>query len=62
MAKDWMTPAEFLAAHQGMIGRSALYEALRTGAIPSVRVGKKYLIPSDAFGRLLERHPTPTSR
>jgi len=27
------------------LGRSAIYEGCRTGAIPTIRVGHKYLIP-----------------
>ena len=30
------------------IGRSGAYDLLRTGAIPSIKIGKKYRIPKDA--------------
>lgn len=30
------------------IGRNTAYSLLRTGTIPSIRVGKKYRIPKDA--------------
>lgn len=36
------------------LGRGTIYEALRTGAIPSVRVGRKFLIPRAALERMLE--------
>lgn len=36
------------------IGRSAAYEWVRTGRIPSVRLGRKFLIPVAALERLLE--------
>lgn len=30
------------------VGRNVAYSLLRTGTIPSIRVGKKYRIPKDA--------------
>ena len=30
------------------IGRNGVYDLLRTGAIPSIKIGKKYRIPKDA--------------
>ena len=35
------------------IGRTAAYEAVRTGQIPSLRIGKRILIPIIAFENLL---------
>ncbi len=35
------------------LGRSTIYEALRAGTIPSIRVGRKYLIPVDMLHRFL---------
>ena len=35
------------------ISRNAAYQAARTGAIPSLRIGKRVLIPRDAFERFL---------
>ena len=49
----WSTVNEFLDAHKGHIGRSSLYERLRDRSIPSIRIGRKILIPSDALDRLL---------
>ncbi len=40
------------------LGRSAIYEALRTRAIPSIRVGKKYLIPVEGLRRWLLEQPS----
>jgi excisionase family DNA binding protein len=34
-------------------GRSATYEAVRTGKIPSVRIGRKIRIPRAGLARLL---------
>ena len=36
------------------IGRSAAYEAARTGEIPTIRIGKRVLVPVVALRRLLE--------
>jgi excisionase family DNA binding protein len=37
------------------IGRSAAYEAARTGQLPTIRIGKRLLVPIVALERLLER-------
>lgn len=50
------------------IGRNSAYEAIRRGDIPSVRIGKRLVIPKCALYRLLEgpghllRDATPTDR
>ena len=36
------------------IGRSAAYEAVTRGQLPSVRIGRRVLIPRAALDRLLE--------
>ena len=35
------------------IGRTAAYEAARTGDLPSVRIGRRILVPKAALERLL---------
>ncbi len=35
------------------IGRTAAYEAARTGEIPTIRIGKRILVPVAALERLL---------
>jgi len=35
------------------IGRKAAYEAARTGEIPTIRIGKRILVPVAALERLL---------
>jgi excisionase family DNA binding protein len=35
------------------LGRSATYEAIRRGEIPSIRIGKRLLVPRAALDRLL---------
>ena len=37
------------------ISRNLAYDAVRRGEIPSVRVGKRYLIPRRALERFLEQ-------
>ncbi len=37
------------------VGRSAAYEAARKGEIPTIRIGRKKLVPIAAIERLLEQ-------
>lgn len=39
------------------IGRNAVYEAVARGDIPSIRVGKRILVPRAALAKLLEGAP-----
>ncbi len=32
-----------------VIGRDAIYTAIRTGQLPHIRIGRKLLVPSDAL-------------
>lgn len=36
------------------IGRKACYEAARTGQVPTVRIGKRLLVPKAALAKLLQ--------
>ncbi len=36
------------------IGRSAAYEAARTGQLPTIRIGRRLLVPIVALERLLQ--------
>ena len=36
------------------IGRNSAYEGVRTGEIPSLRIGRRYLVPHAALFRMLE--------
>ncbi len=40
------------------IGRSAAYEAARTGQIPTIKIGKRILVPVAALERLLSEPAT----
>lgn len=43
---------EQAAAELG-IGRNQAYEAVHAGQIPSIRIGRRILIPKEAFERLI---------
>ena len=40
------------------IGRNQAYEAARRGEIPTIRIGKRILVPRAAFDRMLSEMPT----
>jgi excisionase family DNA binding protein len=42
------------AARKLGVGRNAGYRAARSGQIPTIRIGKRLLVPAAAFDRLLE--------
>jgi excisionase family DNA binding protein len=43
------------AAHELDICRNAAYQAVREGQIPSIRIGKRIIIPRAAFERMLDQ-------
>jgi excisionase family DNA binding protein len=52
-----MTPAVFTVAEVAQrlrLGRNSVYEAIRRGVIPALRVGRRIVIPAIAFDRFLE--------
>ena len=52
----WVTPAKFLKVNKGVIGRNLLYDMMRAGEIPHIRIGpKKILMPLDALDQIAER-------
>ena len=38
------------------IGRNSAYEAIKIGAIPSLRIGRRIVIPKSALERILAGH------
>ena len=46
----------------GLLGvsRNAAYVAVRTGEIPSIRIGRRVVVPKVAIERLLDREGDPT--
>lgn len=45
------------AAYELGISRNVAYTAVRNGEIPSIRIGKRIIIPRAAFERMLEGTP-----
>ena len=55
---EQITPQVYTVAETQRIlnlGRSSLYEAIARGGIPTIRIGKRLLIPRKALERMLER-------
>jgi len=52
---DVMTVSEAGAALR--LGRNGVYEAIRRGDIPSIRIGRRLLIPKAALVRMLDAIP-----
>lgn len=48
-----LTPIE--TAKLLRIGRGTVYEQIRIGAIPSIRMGRRILVPRAALMKMLER-------
>ncbi len=58
--RDCLTLSVTQAARILGVGRNTAYEAVRTGAIPSIRVGRRVLVPKAALERLLVNAPLPS--
>jgi excisionase family DNA binding protein len=52
--REWLTVARFRERNPHL-GKNLVYEAVRDGRLPSIRIGGKILIPSDALDQLLDR-------
>lgn len=50
---DRLTISVVEAARRLGIGRNQGYEAARRGEIPTIRLGKRYVVPLAAFERML---------
>lgn len=59
----YLSVEEFIARNcregRPLLGRTATYEALRRGELPHIRLGRKILIPEDAFDRMLAATAAP---
>ena len=51
--REWLTIKEFRVRFP-QFGANLTYEAVRRGELPSIKVGGKILIPSDALDQLLD--------
>lgn len=49
-------------AHALGIGRNLCYDKVKTGEIPSIRIGRRILIPCAALYRLLEGNESNNTR
>ncbi|WP_446667063.1 helix-turn-helix domain-containing protein [Flexivirga sp. B27] len=58
-ARVTITPDEAFATVG--VGRTAGYALLRDGTIPSRRLGKRYVIPAQAFSRFLSETGTASA-
>ena len=57
MKSNNLNPAVYSVEEAGRVlglGRAAAYEAARRGQIPTLRIGKRVLVPIRALERLLE--------
>ena len=52
--RKWYTVSEFRELFP-QISRTLLYQTVRSGQIPSIKIGGKILIPSNALDRLFEQ-------
>jgi len=59
--RQWLTPTQWLDQNPGLIGRTNLYGLVNSGEIPSIRIGKKILIPADALDRMFESETAVTT-
>jgi excisionase family DNA binding protein len=59
--REWLTVAKFKERNPAL-GKNLIYDAVREGRLPSIRIGGKILIPSDALDQLLERSGTARSQ
>ena len=49
----FITVKEFVAALNGSVNKHTVYAALQRKEIPSVRIGRRWLIPEDALTQML---------
>ena len=49
----FITVREFVAALNGSVNKNTVYAALHRKEIPSVRIGRRWLIPEDALTQML---------
>jgi hypothetical protein len=51
----YLSVDDWLKQNPGVIGRTLAFEAIRRGELPHIRLGRRILVPVDAFDVLLER-------
>ena len=50
----YVSAKELINQLEGRLSRNSVYQAIASGTIPSIRIGRRILIPSDALDRILE--------
>jgi excisionase family DNA binding protein len=50
------------AAHMLGVSRSAGYDAARRGELPTIRIGRRLVVPRRALERMLEGNPEVSAR
>jgi hypothetical protein len=52
-ATTWLSAAAWLRRHPGVFSPETFYKYLNNGTLPSVRAGKKFLVPDDLLERII---------
>ena len=50
---NWETVPQFLIRNKGKISKNTLYTKIWDGSIPSIRLGRRILLPKNAWERML---------
>lgn len=53
--RKYVTVPQFVEQVRGIIGRVTVYSYIKSGQIPSVRIGSKILVPEDVLDQLFEQ-------
>jgi|1_EtaG_2_1085319.scaffolds.fasta_scaffold03622_12 excisionase family DNA binding protein len=53
--REWLTVTQFKERYRKQLGKNLIYDAVREGQLPSIKLGGKILIPSDALDQLYGR-------
>ncbi len=54
--REWLTVKQFQERNRNL-GRNLIYDAVKQNQLPSIRIGGKILIPSDALDQLAGEGP-----
>ena len=52
--RRYVSVREFIETLRGRLSKNSVYQAIVAGTIPSIRIGRRILVPSDALERVLE--------
>ena len=61
-AGEYISVKEFLLPLEGKLSRGFVYKQIAAGSIPSIRIGTRILIPSDALDQILTAQAGRTGR